>query len=237
MRNIVCLARSICARKVHRSVVNNKIGGEKMRINAFARNVQIGVSCFILGGCAMGQQFSYQGVSVPMPRIASAVPVSIAVQDKRPYVMSRNKPESFVGLMRGGFGNPFDVNTTSGQPMAVEMREAIVSSMRAKGIDVKAVTVSPNDGTDSVQRALIATGASKLVLVTLTEWKSDTMISTALIYDAVVVVMNQKGEELARARSNGRDNIGPSPHSSVPPAFARKFEALFDDEKIVQALK
>ena len=208
-----------------------------MRIYAFARIVQICVIGFILGGCAIGQRFSYQGASVPMPRIASTVPVAIAVQDKRPYVLSRNKPESYVGLMRGGFGNPFDVNTTSGQPMAMEMREAIVKSMRAKGIDVKAVTVSPDDGADRVQRAMIATGAGKLVLVTLTEWKSDTMVGTELIYDATVLVMNQKGEELARARSNGRDNIGPSPHNSVPPAFSRKFEALFDDEKIVQALK
>jgi hypothetical protein len=193
-----------------------------MRINTFVRLAQIGVVGFILGGCAVGQKFSYQSVSVPMSRVASAVPVAIAVQDKRPYVLSHNKPESFVGLMRGGFGNPFDVNTSSGQPMALEMREAIVSGMRAKGIDVKAVNVSPEDGPDKVQRALIATGAGKLVLVTLSEWKSDTMIGTELIYDAMLVVMNQKGEELARVRSNGRDNVGPSPHSSVPPAFARK---------------
>ena len=211
--------------------------GENMSGNAFARIVQICVAGFILGGCAIGQRFSYQSATVPMPRVASTVPVAIAVQDKRSYIVSHNKPESFVGLMRGGFGNPFDVNTTSGQPMAIEMREAIVNSMRAKGIDVKAVTVNPDDGAEKVQRALITTGAGKLVLVTLNEWKSDTMLSTALIYDVTVLVMNEKGAELARVRSNGRDNIGPSPHNSVPPAFSRKFEALFDDEKIVQALK
>jgi hypothetical protein len=208
-----------------------------MKKVAFAHVLQVCLAGFILGGCAVGQRFSYQSVAVPMPRIATTVPVAIAVHDKRPYIVSRNKPESFVGLMRGGFGNPFDVNTTSGQPMAVEMREAFVNSMRARGIDVKAVTVSPDDGADKVLRALIATGAGKLVLVTLTEWKSDTMVGTELIYDATVVVLNRKGEELARARSNGRDNVGPSPHNSVPPAFSRKFESLFDDEKIVQALK
>lgn len=208
-----------------------------MRKKTFVRIVQICGISFILGGCAVGQRLSYQSALVPMPRIVSNIPVAIAIQDKRPYIVSRNKPESFVGLMRGGFGNPFDVKTTSGQPMAFEMREAIVSSMRAKGIDVKAVTVSPDDGSDRVQRALIATGAGRLVLVTLTEWKSDTMLNTTLIYDVTVLVMNEKGVELARAHSNGRDNIGPSPHSSVGPAFSRKFEALFDDEKIVQALK
>ena len=139
--------------------------------------------------------------------------------------------------MRGGFGNPFDVNTTSGQPLALEIRDAIVSSMRSKGIDVKSVAVSPDDGADKVQRALIATGAARLLRVTLTEWKSDTMLNTTLLYDASIVVMNEKGIELARAESKGRDNIGPSPHSSVGPAFSRKFEALFDDEKVVQALK
>ena len=172
-----------------------------------------------------------------MSRMATSAPVALAVQDRRPYVVSQNKPESFVGLSRGGFGNPFDVNTASGQPMALDMRDSIVAGMRAKGIDVKALTVSPADGADKVQRAMAATGARKLLLVTLTEWKSDLMISAALIYDVTLVVQDDKGTELARTHTHGRDNLGPSPHSSVGPAFSRKFETLFDDEKILQALK
>ena len=208
-----------------------------MNRTILARFAQGSVFALILGGCAFGQKYSYQGNSVPMSRIETSSPVGLAVQDKRPYVVSHNKPETFVGLSRGGFGNPFDVNTASGTPLAIEMRESIVSGMRAKGIDVKVATVNPADSSDIVQRAMINTGARKLVLVTLTEWKSDIMISAALIYDVVVIVMNEKGVELARARTNGRDNLGPSPHSGVGPAFSRKFEALFDDEKIVQALK
>ena len=208
-----------------------------MNTTTLVRVAQACAIAFILGGCAFGQKYSYQGSAVPMARIAANGSVAIAVHDKRPYVVSRNKPESFVGLSRGGFGNPFDVNTASGQPMAIEMRDSIAGSMRAKGIDVKPITIDPSDSTDKAQRALVGTGARKLVLVTLTEWKSDIMISAALIFDASVVVMNEKGDELARARINGRDNLGPSPHSSVGQAFSRKFEAMFDDEKIVQALK
>ena len=202
-----------------------------------ARMVQGIAVALLLGGCAFGQKYSYQAATVPMSRMATSAPVALAVQDRRPYVVSQNKPESFVGLSRGGFGNPFDVNTASGQPMALDMRDAIVSGMRARGIEVKVVAASPCDNADRIQRGFAASGARRLMLVTLSEWKSDLMISAALHYDVTLVVLDEKGTELARARTNGRDNIGPSPHSSVGPAFARKFEALFDDDKILQALK
>ncbi len=208
-----------------------------MKHNQFARLLQACAVVLILGGCAVGQRYSYRDAPVPMSRVSTTGTVAIAVQDRRPYIVNRDKAESFVGLMRGGFGNPFDVKTVSGQPMAVEMRDSIVEGMRSKGIDAKVVNLAPADSADKVQRALMETGARKLVLVTLTEWKSDMMISAALHFDATVVILNDKGEEIARARTSGRDNIGPSPHSSVRPAFVRKFESLFDDEKIVQALK
>lgn len=191
----------------------------------------------LVGGCAVGQRFNYQGSAVPMTRVAATGTVAVAVQDRRPYVVSNNKPESFVGLMRGGYGNPFDANTASGAPLAQEMREALLSGLRAKNVTVKPVVVNPGDGGERAQRILAEAGARRSVLITLNEWKTDTYINTDLHYDVTLQVLNDKGVELARTRANGRDNIGTSPHSAAGAAFTRKFGALFDEEKIVQALK
>jgi hypothetical protein len=74
--------------------------------------VLLGVA--LLGGCAFGRTYSYSDVPIAMQAISSSGSVTVAVVDDRPYVLSGGKPDRFVGLMRGGFGNPFDVNTQSG---------------------------------------------------------------------------------------------------------------------------
>jgi len=77
-------------------------------------------------------------------------------------------------------------------------------------------------------------------LVTLTEWKSDTMMNTSLHYDVALQVMDERGNSLATNKIKGNDNLGNlglSPTAGISMSFAKKFDALFDDDKIVAALK
>lgn len=190
----------------------------------------------MLGGCAIGQQYAYDRATIPLPRVESAGTVGLAVHDARPYVVSGNKDPSFVGLMRGGFGNPFDVTTSSGRPLARDMRDVIERAMKSRGLRVTGVDIAPSSG-DGARRTLVASGSDRNVLVTLREWKSDTLLRTELLYDVTVTVLDREGAELASKRLHGADPVGPSPHSSVPEAFARKFETLFDDDRILGALR
>jgi hypothetical protein len=194
-------------------------------------------SFMVLGGCAVGQRYGYDQATIPLATLQAGGPVGLGVQDARPYVVSGNKDASFVGLMRGGFGNPFDVSTQSGRPLAVDMRDVIERAMKARGLRVAAVDIAPSQDGGAAKRTLLGSGGARNVLVTLAEWKSDTMLRTELIYDVTLVVFDGKGAELARNRLQGIDPIGPSPHSSVPEAFGRKFEALFNDDRIVAALR
>jgi hypothetical protein len=197
-------------------------------------------AALVLGGCAFGQRHSYEGAPMRLPEASAGSTVAVAVLDARPYVASGGKPESFTGLMRGGFGNPFDVNTESGKPLAVEMRDALAKSMTAKGMTVTPVDTRPSDSPDRVKRNLAATNARRLVLVVLREWKSDTMMNTALIHDVTLEVLDPKGELLASNQAMGRDNLGSlgfSHGQGVAASFVRKFEALFDQDKVVAALK
>lgn len=212
-----------------------------MQLSRIGRTIGLVLAfAFILSGCAVGQKYQYSNVSIPLSRVSSGGSVAVGVHDVRPYVVSGGKPESFVGLLRGGFGNPFDVNTESGKPMATDMRDAIVKAMRAKGLSVTPIAISPRDETSKAKSALISTNAKKLVLVTINEWKSDTMMGTELIYDVTLAVLDGKGDQLAVNRVNGRDNLGNlglRTHAGISAGYARKFDAMFDDDKIVAALR
>ena len=107
----------------------------------------------VLGGCAFGRTYSYGDASMGMPGLASGSgTVALAVHDVRPYVVSGNKPERFVGLMRGGFGNPFDVNTGSGDALSNDLRRVISKALQSKGYKVTDVLVRPTETPAAARR-------------------------------------------------------------------------------------
>ena len=80
----------------------------------------LGIAGFLFSGCAIGNTHRYDLGNAALVA-ESDKRVAVCVADERPYVLSGEKPGSFVGLLRGGFGNPFDINTTSGEPMASDI--------------------------------------------------------------------------------------------------------------------
>jgi hypothetical protein len=81
------------------------------------------------------------------------------------------------------------------------------------------------------------------LLLTLTEWKSDTFMNVALIYDVTLVVVDRGGTVLAEKRLQGRDNLEGSAWNSpsharqaVPQAFKEKLQQLLDDDTVAAAL-
>jgi hypothetical protein len=209
-----------------------------MNVQAYFRAIALLGLAAILGGCAVGQTIPYSSQSIALQGVSSAGTVAVAVHDMRPYVLSGNKPEKFVGLMRGGFGNPFDVTTASGAPLAGEMRDALVASLKKRGITATSVTPPPGDPARA--KAMLAdTNARRRILVTLREWKSDSMMNTSLIYDVQLEVLDGR-TTLATASIRGDDNIGSvglSPAPSVTENFVKRFDRLFDHEKVRAALK
>ena len=61
-------------------------------------------------GCAFGQKQDYLQAH-PVLEYTNKARVAVGVQDPRPYILDHDKDEGFVGLQRGGYGNPFDVST------------------------------------------------------------------------------------------------------------------------------
>src|SRR4051794_40223558 len=104
--------------------------------------LSLALATVVLSGCAVGNTHSY---NTEMPQIAAvkSKQLAVGVQDKRIYVLNAEKPETFTGLSRGGFGNPFDINTGSGQPLASDFAASIKSALVAKGVTVSVVEMQP----------------------------------------------------------------------------------------------
>ena len=69
----------------------------------------------------------------------------LSVEDWRPYVLSHDKEPNFIGLQRGGYGEPWDVTTGSGKPMTEDMSAAIEKGLKDVGYNVVAVLGNKQD--------------------------------------------------------------------------------------------
>jgi len=203
-----------------------------VRLNCMRWRFTALLGMFVLGGCAIGVTHQYDSV-VPEIRASAGSKIMLGAQDRRAYVLSRHKAETFVGVSRGGFGNPFDVTTASGQPLAEDFTKAIQRSLASKNVAVTTVRLAP-DLTEAEAIKRLTLMGQKSILVTINEWKSDTYISTRLLYDVTVRVLDGAGKILGESHIAGTDNLGSSvvnppeqARNAVPGAFRRKIEDLF----------
>lgn len=194
----------------------------------------------VSSGCAFGQKFGYADTSIAIRQMGIGRSAAVAVLDQREYVKSGDKPESFVGWSRGGFGNKFDVGTKSGTPLASEMTTAIASALEARGLKVRSITVRPTDGPGGARQALVRTGSDRNLLFTLTEWRTDSMMRTGLDFDVSLDVLDGSGTQLAQGRVSGKEVSGASVMSAEKDAqgwFAAKVADLLRQEAIGRALQ
>ena len=195
----------------------------------------------MLGGCAVGVTHQYESNAIEI-KATEGAKFGIGVQDKRMYVLAKQKPESFVGLSRGGFGNTFDVHTRSGKPLADDFANSIKTALATKRVNVSTVSLPTGiDEQEAIKR--VAAAGNKAVLIILKEWKADTMMNTALLYEVETLVVDAKGSVLARKKISGNDNLGgsainPPEHSRnvVPAAFRKKVEEIFSAPEIAAHL-
>ena len=196
-----------------------------------------------LAGCAVGVKHSYHDVSLDLANNGNFT-VAVTTHDQRSYIVSGEKAPNFVGSQRGGYGNPFDVTTASGNALAKDMTNTIVRSLQAKGYDAVPVTVRPSESNEAVILTMLDESAYRSLMVTLIKWKSDTYQNTALLYNVRVEVLDQLGNILAEKSISGRDNLmgsfwNPPEHarSAIPIAFKEKFETLLNSAEIADALQ
>lgn len=211
------------------------------RISGLMRHAAMVALFAILGACAFGNKVDYSALA-PTVNVKTADTVVIGVQDRRSYVVSGEKTVQFVGLQRGGYGNPFGVHTSSGRPLADEFATSIANSLATQDRKPQVVALTVAMNREQAIAELAKFGASKILFVTLVEWKSDLYVNLRMVYDLRAVVLDRSGKMLGEHQVQGDQNLGAHltmfpAYSTTLPAFQKsKLEELLNDPKIVQAL-
>lgn len=193
----------------------------------------------LLTGCVVGQKHTLTTAD-PALSLAGDGTLAVAVTDRRSYVLSANKPPSFLGLLRNGFGVPFDVNTRAGRPVAEEVAEVLATSLEEAGF---LVTTLAADGRRATTEIVAEADGRRLLLLRLVEFKSDTFVRTRLDHDLELSVYDAVGVRRGHAVVRGSEELGSGIDTSahvrgqVPLALARYLEQLLADETVVAALR
>jgi hypothetical protein len=214
-----------------------------MRITVSCHLMLLCVVVLLSSGCAFGHKYNYHEV-VPSLKAEGSGQIKVTTHDQRPYIVSGSHVPQFVGLTRGGYGNPFNVRTQSDRPLAEDVTQVICNALNKKGFQCVPVIVAANESPDDVHRKLRDTAVNVALLLTLHEWKSDTYVGTALIYNATLKVLDASGTVVAETRIEGRDVLGSNffdpvgvAYTAVPQAFKLKLEELLNHPAVLSVLQ
>jgi len=206
-----------------------------------ARLITAILAVLTLGACAVGNKYDYAASALDVS-VTSEQTIVASVVDLRPYVLSGNKSPNFVGLQRGGFGNPFDVTTRSGQPLASDVTEAVVRALKSSGVSAKALTLPRGTSLDKALLRFQAMGGDRYLLVQMREWKTDAMMRLTLHWDLSAVVLDRAGKEMARHATSGVEPVGAAGFESgnseaAKQQISRKLNELLNHPDIATALR
>ena len=205
----------------------------------FSKSIALLMLLFIFTGCAVGNQYDYAATEVSLP-LAGDGELGVGVLERRPYVLDGDKGPEFVGMQRGGFGNPFDVDTASGNPLVDDMSTAIQNALRSSGYTVSSLEFDPSDST-AIASALSKSGKAKNIVLVVTEWKTDVYMNMTLHYDLTLHVVSKDGDKLAENRDQGTEKLSGAGFEKqnsrlAADAFETKVGRMFNNPDIQAAL-
>lgn len=163
-----------------------------------------------ISGCAGSAINRKENYSLAWPNITYSFSehVLVGVIDKRPYITNGKLEPSYVGLMRGGFGNPWYMHTESGKPLADDLSQAVVSGFKNSGIDAESVKLSTNINESELNKSFLLRPSAKKLLLSINEWKSDTFTRTRFLINITAKVYDENGSivgEITEGNTNERE--------------------------------
>jgi len=194
----------------------------------------------VVSGCAIGNKYDYSQANASLPLTGSGE-LGAGVVEMRSYVLDGDKTPNFIGLQRGGFGNPFDVKTSSGKAMTDDMTDVLSRALNSAGYTVKQLYFSSPDSA-VVADIIVKENKEKNVILMVKEWKTDVMMNFRLIYDLDLQVIDSQGNVLASNTLEGDEKLGGAGFESqnsksAVAAFETKIGRLFNNPEIIAALQ
>ncbi len=207
----------------------------------------LAISLLLLSGC-----MKYLPAEQAAPELTASLDInkiSLAVLDKRPYVVNGKKSESFEGLIRSGYGIPYSHNTQEAQPMSEYLAHRISIGFKNKGVETGIIKTEPGMNVNEVITNLLI-HKSKSLLFVLNEWKYDFhSFADAAWYDVNIIVVDKFGKQILTKKFEGKDNVpdtasmvllAPTPISianEMQAIYKQRFETMLSDSEVIEALK
>ncbi len=169
--------------------------------------------------------------------------VAVAVIDQRPYVVNGEESDRFAGTMYGRFRDTVDVKTASGRPLADVVAEAVARTLGRQGAETAAVPVDRGATMAEALGALRGTGAERLIVIRMEEWRTDTAVRMEARWNLEAAVHDRAGELLGRRLTRGAEALGATriADEDVGPLavadLGRRLARLLDDPAIADALE
>ncbi|ORU90585.1 MAG: hypothetical protein A6F71_06375 [Cycloclasticus sp. symbiont of Poecilosclerida sp. M] len=199
-----------------------------------------------LSGCVLTENTRDAAFHLPALELqgGNSTVLVVGVLDERPYVVSGKKPAKYIGEFELSMGGPYDAFTNSKQPMANEFTDKLSGLLSKKFPKIKTVHLKLGLSKQGAVDKLLESGSSKVILITLKEWKSHTAIDTSLWFDAQLETFNAKKQLLSYKRTQGHDTFGgaalagpiTNAKRTLPHAFRQKMQALFSDSLVMASL-
>lgn len=130
----------------------------------------------LCGGC---YKLGYHEV-VPTVAATGHRAIVVATHDQRPYVVSGQTKPDVLGVKREQYGNPWQIRTASGRPLAEDMTQVICDGLQRKGFHCLPMQVMPSESADAVRRRLKEATSETVLLLTVRDWRSDTWVQTII---------------------------------------------------------
>jgi hypothetical protein len=207
------------------------------------KSILIILCAVCLTGCVAGHKYNYEASSMDIPvKPSEQRTLILSVEDWRPYVLSRDKEPNFIGLQRGGFGEPWDVTTTSGKPMTEDMSAAIVRGLKDAGYNI--VNIPSNNENVYLVKVAGENSASRIVVLKVIDWKSDVYMGITLNCNLHLSVFDAEGNLLAESKVKFKKKIGGGSWATIDDnsrelaeEFAKRVRYLFNEHEVRRALQ
>jgi hypothetical protein len=179
-----------------------------------------------MSGCASWSSIGLRHVAGSLPEFTSGETVSVEVKDLRDFVVNGKKDPSYLGHLRGGYGNTWGVKNAGDVALANQFQNDLVAEMASQGIQT----------VDSGKRKLS---------VDILDWNFDAYQNGRVWYDIAVSVSDADGKVLAKTvvqdeqvvRGSVMTGAVKAMKREVPVIYSNVIKEILGNRKIQKALK
>jgi hypothetical protein len=173
----------------------------KKRIRWIAKVVLV----VVLAGCAFGKKMTFENKEIDAGN-AQYKPVAVAFHDQRPEVLSGREKPSYCGHSNSSGQIGYNIQTSSGKPLATEFTNALVASLAKRQLTAEALIVPHTQPVDSILSAFKNGKMDRLLYFTIGQWEATmrpkfVTIEYEVLYNIDLKVYGREGTMLANSNT------------------------------------